>query len=152
MPLKFTFSRREDGEPNGFELGDLSVEANGSAVTSAGRTPDQGMMIYLAMVELLDGLSRFVRDPKRRKHEFVGPDSSFTLAFNKQPGSKIGLSHGSRQMGTFSEQEVLNAAGDAVMTFLADPSRILPRSDSAHGDLDAAVQQFRGVSRPRPPG
>ena len=62
MPrIRITFERRESGPPHGFELGDLTVTTPAGTVTSKGRTPDAGMMIYLALDDLMYGVSLLLR-------------------------------------------------------------------------------------------
>ena len=80
--ISFTFERSETDAPNGFELGDLTVATDAGTVTSKGRNPDAGMMIYISLVDLMSGLSSLLR-AERRQYEFVGADSSFSLLFKR---------------------------------------------------------------------
>ncbi|MEV6057592.1 hypothetical protein [Streptomyces sp. NPDC052107] len=53
--ITFQFTVRPgQGDPHGFDMGDMVVTGDFDAVDSVGHVPDQGMMIYLSVVQLLD--------------------------------------------------------------------------------------------------
>jgi len=73
---------------SGYELGHMSFAGEAGLCTSRGKVPDQAMMICLALVELLDGLRRFLVE-RQVEYTFVGTDSSFSVQFRR--GGKGGL-------------------------------------------------------------
>ncbi|MFD4866148.1 hypothetical protein [Streptomyces sp. NPDC058412] len=113
--------------------------------TSIGQNPDQGMMIFLSVTQLLDVL-RDLLQGRTAITRFVGVDSSFTLTFK---ATKAGISVTSRsgKLGVASRAAlaatVLHAADE-----LADSAlEALPAHDGVRDDYTAALNQFRSVAR-----
>lgn len=55
ITVQFTV-RPGQGDVSGFDLGDMAVTGDFGTADSVGRAPDQGMMIYLSVVQLPDSL------------------------------------------------------------------------------------------------
>ncbi|MEU1564210.1 hypothetical protein ABZ504_27805 [Streptomyces mirabilis] len=81
ITVQFTV-RPGQGDPSGFDLGDMSVTGGLGTADSAGRTPDQGMMIYLSATQLLDSLRAFLSG-NGKTLTFTGVDTSFSLVFRR---------------------------------------------------------------------
>ncbi|OLZ60737.1 hypothetical protein AV521_44790 [Streptomyces sp. IMTB 2501] len=64
ITVQFTV-RPGQGDASGFDLGDMTVTGDLGTADSAGHVPDQGMMIYLSVVQLLDSLGDFLRGNAR---------------------------------------------------------------------------------------
>jgi hypothetical protein len=67
---------------SGFELGGISIKINDKEFSSENKKPDQSMMIFIALSDLLNGI-RYIWEGKGREFRFVGADSSFTILFRK---------------------------------------------------------------------
>src|SRR5258708_37466092 len=79
--IEFIMERRETGPPHGFEIGHMTfVGSNGRA---SSKDPDRGVMIYVALSDLLYQLARFIVRGDRQC-EFVGADSSFIVWFRRR--------------------------------------------------------------------
>ncbi|MGW4596933.1 hypothetical protein ACWEOA_16740 [Streptomyces sp. NPDC004457] len=74
--------RTGQGDAGGFDMGDMAVTGDFGTADSAGHDPDQGMMIYLSIVQLKDSLGAFLRD-NARMLSFTGADTSFGLAVRR---------------------------------------------------------------------
>lgn len=137
--MRFVFSRRSAEPPSGFDLGDLTITGADGSVTSAGRRPDQSFMIYVGIVDLVDGLTGLTSG-SRKTFDFVGPDSSFTVHFRRE-GDRIATeAYGSLLAGE-PAADTLAALRAAVEDFLAtDP---LDRSEPGAEDLTAALAALR---------
>jgi hypothetical protein len=141
--IDFRFSRRPDqGEPSGFDLGDISVRGERGEITSEGHSPDQGMMIYLSLSLLLDQL-RALQSTKKAI-EFVGTDTSFTIFFKPKKKS-IEVSSGGMVVGNPEIGELLMQVLHAAEEFAADQLDLLPEGDAGRNDLLAALSQFRQI-------
>ncbi|MFJ7152303.1 hypothetical protein ACIQVT_29610 [Streptomyces sp. NPDC100445] len=57
ISVEFTV-RSGRGDASGFDLGGMAVTGDSGTVDSAGHIPDQDMMIYLSVIQLLDGWAR----------------------------------------------------------------------------------------------
>ena len=77
-----------DAELSEFELGNIDIQIDGSVITSKNKTPSQSMMIFIAVSDLLDGVSTMI-EQKRKEYLFVGADSSFKVLFRQ---NKTGVS------------------------------------------------------------
>ncbi|MGW4806803.1 hypothetical protein [Kitasatospora sp. NPDC004272] len=85
-PVAFRFSVRPgQGAPSGFDLCDLAFTGPEGSATSAGHTPDQGMMTVLAVPGLLDDV-RFLLARRHGTTTFRPADSSFRLFFTLHRG------------------------------------------------------------------
>ena len=141
--LKISFSRSESGPPHGFELGDMDVIGPAGSATSRGKIPDQGMMVYLAMVELLDRVRSVALEGGLGRYEFVGADSSFSLVFERtrKDRDRIAIRHRGVLIGKVSPEELSRAALDAVIGFLAAANE-LPVEDPARVGIANALARF----------
>lgn len=143
MSLSFAFDwpSPPPGRLTGFSLGHLTVTGDDGSVTSAGRTPDQSMMLPLAVTDLLDGLRALIAGPEDRRYEFVGADSSFRLAFIRSGGHIRVVGDGgivaSVPVPTFAAVCARDIGGFARQ--LLD---ILPVEDPVFGDLIEARVDF----------
>ncbi|MFD8497652.1 hypothetical protein [Amycolatopsis sp. NPDC059657] len=139
----FDFSRREDLDhiepPSGFDLGDMEIAGNVRVVSSRGRTPDQGMMIFIALVELLDGLRRKLKPG--HPYEFVGADSSFILDFREENGSVV-IESGGQRIDSSPKLDLLRAVSRAAHVFVDRELPKLPPDDAAKEDISPSVVEF----------
>jgi hypothetical protein len=136
ITVQFTV-RPGQGDPSGFDLGDMSVTGDLGTADSAGRTPDQGMMIHLSVVQLLDGLGTFLRGGDR-VFTFTGVDTSFTLVVRR---TKDGLSVASRD-GVIARTTPAELAS-AVLRAAESLSRTLPSEDPVAADYEDSLAAFR---------
>ncbi|MGN5378280.1 hypothetical protein ACQ4WX_14280 [Streptomyces lasalocidi] len=115
---------------------------------SASRVPDQGMMIHLSVVTLLDQLRGFLRGDVRYLR-YYGVDTSFTLV----------LRRGERHVAVSGRDGLLGrttgpALAAAVLDAAEDLLRVhpLPPGDPVAGDYRYALAEFRPSWRPGSPG
>lgn len=143
--LRFEFSRQSGESASGFDLGDVLVTAGQASVSSAGQKPSQSMMIYVALVELLDGLSRLARLASG-SYRFIGADSSFLLDFALTAGGLVTITG---RRGTLIAKAplaiCLASVRAGVEQFLGVPENQLSPADSVSGDLRAARRTFETV-------
>lgn len=79
--IKVKFSvRAGQGEPSGFDLGDILVEGERGAANSGGHVPDQGMMIYPSVTLLLDSLRMLFSGRRSRSHSQVSTRHSGSIS------------------------------------------------------------------------
>ncbi|MFE0099527.1 hypothetical protein [Streptomyces sp. NPDC059009] len=126
----------------GFALGDMEVVGSAGRVTSKGHTPDQSMMIFVALSELLDGLRALV-EHRRASFRFVGSDSSFRLDFALDgKDGRITTRGGDGIVDESPAAEVLGAAHRAAHAFLDSHRAQLPTQDPARRDLEMSLEEF----------
>lgn len=144
--LTFELSR-DAGEPaTGFDLGDIEVTGEHARVSSAGQKPSQSMMIYVALGELLDGLSRLSK-ASSGSYSFVGADSSFRLDFTlTRSGLMTIKGRGGTLIAEVPPATCLNSVRAGVDRFLGDSKNQLPPADPVDGDLRAARRAFEAAA------
>ncbi len=143
--VNFEFSRWEDGELSGFDLGDITVIGPHGMHSSRDKAPDQSVMIYLSIAHLLSGICD-LSSGRKRVFEFVGADSSYSIIFSRKK-DVVAISGGRKPIGETSTRELLRAVCAGVHTFLSDPKNQLPPADPAYEDLHASLAKLRAEMR-----
>ncbi|MFJ4950276.1 hypothetical protein [Streptomyces sp. NPDC088760] len=136
ITVQFTV-RPGQGDASGFDLGDMAVTGNLGTADSAGHVPDQGMMIYLSVVQLLDSLGAFLRG-NARMLSFAGADTSFGLVVRR---TKDGLSVAGED-GVLARTTAPELAS-AVLRAAEDLGPALSPEDPVASDWEAACAAFR---------
>ncbi|OIK07727.1 hypothetical protein [Streptomyces monashensis] len=137
ITVQFTV-RPGQGDAGGFDLGDMTVTGDLGTAESAGHVPDQGMMIYLSVVQLLDNVRDFVRG-NAHVLSFTGADTSFGRVVRRtKDGLSVAGKGGVVARTTAAElaSVVLRAAEDLGL------GRALPAEDPVASDVAAALAAF----------
>jgi hypothetical protein len=140
--VRFNFSVDPAEASSGLVLGNLAIAGPDGSVSSTGRRPDQSFMVYVGLVDLIDGLTELA-DGRRRQYEFVGPDSSFIVDF-RRTGDRISASAYGSQLGAEPAAEVLAGLSDGIDELLA--AHPLDPAEPGAGDVAAAVRKLRSRS------
>lgn len=141
--MKFSV-RPGQGDPSGFDLGDIVCEGEVGTAGSAGHDPDQGMMIYLSVTLLLDSLRPLVAGNKKAV-SFTGSDSSFSLDFRCDKKGVVSVSAKGKLLGRCSIEDLAYAVLRPAQQLAAANVSRLPAGDGAQSDYLAAVQEFRSL-------
>ncbi|MER6313648.1 hypothetical protein ABT237_07745 [Streptomyces sp. NPDC001581] len=144
MMAKFSV-RPEQGDPSGFDLGDMAWRGELGEASSADQHPDQGMMIHLSVVQLLDTL-RDLLEGRTASARFVGVDSSFTLTF-KAMQAGISVTSGSEKLAVVSRAALASTVLRTAEELADSTLGALPAHDGVRDDYTAALNQFRSVAR-----
>ncbi|UOG74197.1 hypothetical protein MTX78_19000 [Hymenobacter tibetensis] len=82
--IKFKFSiSLIDDEISAFEQGDMEIHQNDSVISSCNKVPDQSMMIFVSLSDLLDSVYKVILGG-HNKIKFIGTDSSFSIDIGKE--------------------------------------------------------------------
>lgn len=145
MIIEFSV-RPNQGDPSGFDLGDMLWRGDLGEANSSGHTPDQGMMIYISATQLLDCLGELLRG-RVKTTTFTGADTSFHIGFR---ATKKGVAVGDR-----SGPIALIAPAELAQTVLAAAEDLAHRhlgalpSDGVRDDYLAALESFRLIASGR---
>ncbi len=82
--MDFLFEVDSGSELNEFDLGHITIVTSRSEVTSKNKSPDQAMMIFIAVSDLLFAVMKLYDLKINESVEFVGADSSFSINFKKE--------------------------------------------------------------------
>ncbi|MFD7229590.1 hypothetical protein [Streptomyces sp. NPDC059881] len=140
--LTVTFSvRPEQGEPSGFDLGDMAFVGDLGEASSAGHSPDQGMMIHLSVPLLLDTLTEML-DGRRTAVGFTGVDTSFSIRFRRNTAG-ISVFAGPKVVARESRGELARAVLRATEQYERSALSVVPTHEAARADYSAAANKFR---------
>ncbi|MEU6864626.1 hypothetical protein ABZ924_15305 [Streptomyces sp. NPDC046876] len=139
--MKFTV-RQGQGDPSGFDLGDMVWRGKFGEADSSGRTPDQGMMIYVSVAQLLDCLRELLQG-RTRTGSFTGVDSSFELRF-RSTKKGVSVSAGCRSIALVSPGVLARVVASAAEELARERLDDLP-ADGVKEDFLAALDDFRLV-------
>jgi hypothetical protein len=84
--LTFSFelaAEPDTGTQSSYAMGYMSVLGPQGGVDSRTIEPAKQMMIFLSIVDLLDGLRRLIATPDWDTYQLIGTDSSFSVLFEK---------------------------------------------------------------------
>ena len=142
MSIQFRFYFDDPGERrSGFDLGHMAVEGGNASVSS--QREGRSMMVFIAVVNLLDGVRRFLDDTQARRYRFVGADSSFQIEFTKLgERDELRVAVGSVEIGQLRRGELVRALLDGASQFTDQYLPHLPQSDSVRGDITSALSEF----------
>lgn len=127
----------------GLSRGHLSIQGSHSSVTSKDRVPDQSMMIFISIVELLDGLRRFFSDTRSKSYKFIGADCSFQFTVKRVKENQFTLISDGQEIDTVTQTEIVQAIWKGVKSFLDCYQNQIDSTDTVANDLSSAVAEFR---------
>jgi hypothetical protein len=73
---------------SGFDLGNIHLSYNDISLSSSGKIPDQSCMVFITIVDMLNGVKNLIINEKLREFKLVCADSSFDVLFVKTKTSK----------------------------------------------------------------
>ncbi|MET7953701.1 MULTISPECIES: hypothetical protein [Streptomyces] len=143
--IKVKFSvRAGQGEPSGFDLGDILVEGEHGAANSGGHVPDQGMMIYPSVTLLLDSL-RMLFSGEKKQISFTGVDTSFRLDFKCARKGLVSVSESGTLLGESSLDDLSNAVLRSAQILADEKLSGLAATDPVQNDFRAALRDLRAT-------
>ena len=144
MPLSFRFTVAPyPNEPlSGLDLGHLYIANNSLTWSSYGEMPDQSMMVFPSIANLLNGLIVFLKKRNQKQFEWIGIDSSFTLIFSKNLDNKILINLKDNVIACLGEKEFVQLIYQDVTRFLSQKITLLSQDDPVLEDLITAQEKF----------
>lgn len=130
---------------NGFSRGHMTIENKQGFVTSKERNPDQSMMIFFSIVELLDGLIQLFQDFRAKNYTFVGTDCSFQFFLKRQNNGIFMLTSGGKNFEEVNQSEILKAIWNGINNFLESYNQYINNTDIIAGDLADCLTEFKEV-------
>lgn len=78
LTIKFKMeSNVIEEEIDSFSRGHITIRDKGGILSSKGRIPDQSMMIFFSISQLLSEVKMFMTNEERQKYNFIVTDSFF---------------------------------------------------------------------------
>lgn len=131
---------------SGFDLGHMTFSGEKGICTSRGKSPDQAMMLAIAITDLLYGLETLLKG-NQSEYRFVGADSSFSVWFKKSKRGSISVRCGTTELGEVESTILCKSILHGVETFFSQPGNELPVNDPVREDLLSSVQSFKRCLR-----
>jgi hypothetical protein len=127
---------------DGLARGHLTITGSQGTATSKGQQPDQSMMIFLSIVELLDGLRRFLLDRHASRYHFVGVDSSFQLVITRETDDAIRIMCDQDTLDVVRPEEMIAAVWAGIDRFMSRYGQHIAADDLVADDLHSSIESF----------
>jgi hypothetical protein len=128
---------------SGFDLGHISFFSDNITISSHDRTPDQSMMVFQTIVDLLDGLKEFWKNKKAKDYKIICADSSFTIIFRREKNGKVNIKEGETVISKLDEKFLAKQVYDACNNFFRESKIKMIESDPILEDIEAALQEYK---------
>jgi len=145
LTFEFEIASENNESVDALSLGHITVKGRSTNATSKGRTPDQSMMIFLALVELLDGVRRFSKDEKSDLYNFVGTDSSFQIFITRTKAGHLSITCDDQVVDEVAEIELVRAIWSGADAFVARYGHYLHSDDIVTEDLISSLDEFERI-------
>lgn len=143
MPLSFRFFLIEgQGDISGYDMGHTEIANHQNIWTSIGKEPDESMMIFLSIVDLLDGVRGLLQNNQTGQFEWFGTDSSFSVFFVKNSTEEISVMHSKELIAKVYPAQLAESIYRAAMNFLEQKENQLKSNDPVFQDLTVAKADF----------
>jgi hypothetical protein len=104
--IKFYFS--QDEEISEYSLGDIDITVDNQTLSSASDSRN-AMMIFISLVDLSYGVVTLLKTSSKKSYEFVGTDSSFRFAIDRNQDKLTILSDQSKVTMHTTPDDLVNA-------------------------------------------
>ncbi len=140
--IKFKFELCPEEPPlSGFEMGNLIVDMNGTIIDSKTGGGRYLMMLFLSIIELLNGLESFLGS-KKKTFKFVGVDSSFIMTFEKMPKGIICIHFEKSTTIKVSVADLIKELAISSYDFWESHKHFLNKDAPILEDMDSAIDMF----------
>jgi hypothetical protein len=104
--IKFYFS--QDEEISEYSLGDIDITVDNQTLSSASDSRN-AMMVFISLVDLSYGVVTLLKTSSKKSYEFVGTDSSFRFAIDRNQDKLTILSDQSKVTMYTTPNDLVNA-------------------------------------------
>lgn len=139
MNVKFLFDDIDMDEVSGFELGDIIITREGLQCTSLNRTPNQSMMLFITIPNLLKQIRKMVEN-RQKETVIMGVDSSYSLKIKKEKGKYV-ISDDKCFISGIEQKELLDAVYLEAKNIWDKYSEYII-SDSVRNDFSDALEYY----------
>ena len=144
--IKFTLELNEPtSEIDSFSQGHIIIKKNNTIYSSKNLDINKSMMIFISIVELLDGIRIFLKDENKKSYCFVGVDSSFQLFLikNLKKNELILKDSENIEISRLNENDFVNSIWNGIKTFISKYQRFLDEEEIIIDDLKNSIEEFR---------
>jgi hypothetical protein len=143
--LNFKLELLNDESVDSFSLGHITIAGRSGAITSKGKVPDQAMMIFISITELLCGIRQFICDEKLKEYNFVGADSSFQFYIKKKEKTLIITNNCSNKIDSVTYSELSLSVWEGVNDLLSKYGHYITPEELIYDDLCYSTEEFKRI-------
>jgi len=129
-------------EINGLSLGHMMIEGKYGTHSSMNKTPDQSMMIFISIFELLDGIRYLVKNPTYKKYDFVGTDCSFRFTIKKKKDKILIIRKKNEIISRTNINEFIKVVFDETQKFVKKYEKFLVADETVGESLYGSIKDF----------
>jgi hypothetical protein len=127
-----------------YSRGHIEIQGKYGVISSEKLNKDQSMMIFISIVELLDGIRLFFLNQDNQKYNFVGTDSSFQFFLIKSESDKFRLTDiNNKLIDETTQLDIINAVWKEVETFISNYDYFLDEKEIVKNDLTGSINAFK---------
>jgi len=141
LRIEFTLHELED-EIDGLSRGHMTIKGEYGMHSSMNQTPDQSMMIFLAISELLDGIRYLVNHPTREQYKFIGMDCSFSFTVKKKKNQILIIKKSDEIISKTDQSDFIKVLFEEVQKFVNKYESALVKGEMAGDSLSVSINDF----------
>lgn len=142
--IKFVFSFDESLDNLcGFDLGHIDILYDEKIISSRDRTPDQSMMLFPTVTDLLFGYSKLLLDKNSKEYACIGADSSFSMVFIKNRDNKVSINVNEELIYKTDKTSLAKVILDSSNCFINKYINKVPTNDPVVEDIMRAISYFK---------
>lgn len=143
LKISIEFDNTFSDDVDSFSRGNITVEGEYVTISSSGKYPDQSMMIFISIVDLLDGLHNLITNDKITEFFFVGADCSFQFTVKKR-NNKVSIEDTKKKLlGTMNTKEFVQSIWKEINIFLKSYPEIFNDEEIIYQDLMDSIEEFK---------
>jgi hypothetical protein len=128
-----------------YSRGHITFQDGNTILSSQDLFPNQSMMIFIALVELLNGIRLFIVNSNKQEYNFVGTDCSFQFFMLKEGINQVAILDSKKKI-IFERINTLNLikiVWDSIASFWVKYSCYLDKEESIYKDITASIEKFK---------
>lgn len=128
---------------SGFDLGNIHLSYNDISVSSSGKAPDQSCMLFITIVDMLNGVSNLVSNEKLREFKLVCADSSFNVLFVKTKTLKYQIIVDQKVLCMLEKDVLVKETFNSCSNFYIQYRPRMLENDPVIEDIESALARFK---------
>lgn len=142
--LTFEFDlASEDEDIDGLSRGHIAIHGPYGSTSSKGGSRNESVMIFLSVIELLDGIRRFFLQGGTDEYNFVGAGSSFQFFVRREKGQCIIFDREKKKVDDSTQTEFVQAVWNGVTLFMSMHGHQISEADAVSSDLSSSIEEFK---------
>jgi len=143
LKISLEFDNTFSDDVDSYSRGNITVEGEYGTISSFGQSPDQSMMIFISIVDLLDGVHNLITNDKISEFFFVGADCSFQFTVKKHRKKVFIKDKRKKLIGTMKTQKFVQILWREIKMFTNSYPEIFNEEEIIYNDLIYSIKRFK---------